>query len=161
MELAAFFLAMFAVMPAQAQPQATGARSGHSPAFRPPSGGTHFIARVGNRFYPRFHYGNGGVVIFDPLDYGSYYDLPDDDTVYQGQVAPQNSESLPYATPTSDPDIVISPYQPHAAINIVGIPQACDRESGNEMFLALTWAVGGQRGPITLRMSTDPACDSL
>ena len=33
---------------------------------------------------------------------------------------------------------------------------ACDRESGNEMFLVLTWTVDGQRGPSTLRMSTDP-----
>jgi hypothetical protein len=34
-------------------------------------------------------------VIFDPLDYGSYYDLPTDGTVYQGQVAPQDAESVP------------------------------------------------------------------
>ena len=64
-----------------------------------------------------------GVVIFDPLDYGSYYDLPSDGTVYQGQVAPQDAESVPYATPTSDPDIVISPYEPHAIISVAGIPQ--------------------------------------
>ena len=31
-----------------------------------------------------FHNGNGSVVIFDQLDYGSYYDLPTDGTVYQG-----------------------------------------------------------------------------
>ena len=135
--LAAFFLAMFAVMPAQAQPRETGTHSGHGPAFRPPSGSTRSIARAGNRFYPRFHYGNGGVVIFDPLDYGSYYDLPDDDTVYQGQVAPQNAESLPYAIPTSDPDIVISPYQPHATINIVGIPHGAEVQDpvSNLVFL--------------------------
>jgi hypothetical protein len=62
-------------------------------------------------------------VIFDPLDYGSYYDLPADGTVYQGQVGPQDAESVPYATPTSDPDIVISPYEPHAIISVAGIPQ--------------------------------------
>ena len=28
-----------------------------------------------------------------------------------------------YATPTSDPYIVISPYEPHAIINVAGIPQ--------------------------------------
>jgi len=75
------------------------------------------------RFHRHFHNGNGGVVIFDPLDYGSYYDLPTDGTVYQGQVAPQDAESVPYATPTSDPDIVISPYEPHAIISVAGIPQ--------------------------------------
>ena len=61
-------------------------------------------------------------MIFDPLDYGSYYDLPTDDTVYQGQVAPQDAENLPYVTPTSDPDIVISPYEPHASMSVAGIP---------------------------------------
>jgi hypothetical protein len=61
-------------------------------------------------------------VIFDPLDYASYYDLSGDETVYQGQVAPQDAESVPYATPTSDPDVVISPYEPHAAISVAGIP---------------------------------------
>ena len=84
---------------------------------------THFTARSGNCFHRHFHNGNGGVVIFDPLDYGSYYDLPTDGTVYQGQVAPQDGESVPYATPTSDPDIVISPYEPHAIISVAGIPQ--------------------------------------
>ena len=38
--------------------------------------GTHFTARSGNGFHRHFHNANGGVVIFDPLDYGSYYDLP-------------------------------------------------------------------------------------
>jgi hypothetical protein len=47
--------------------------------------GTHFTARSDDRFHRQFHNGNGGVVIFDPLDYGSYYDLPTDDTVYQGR----------------------------------------------------------------------------
>ena len=86
------------------------------------SAGTDFTARSGNPFHRHFHNGNGGVVIFDPLDY-SYYDLPTDGTVYQGQVAPQDAESVPYATPTSDPDIVISPYEPHAIISVAGIPQ--------------------------------------
>ena len=92
--------------------------------------GIHFTARSGDRFHRHFHNfhrhfhnENGGVVIFDPLDDGSCYDLPTDGTVYQGQVAPQDAESLPYATPTSDPDIVISPYEPHAIINVTGIPQ--------------------------------------
>jgi hypothetical protein len=84
--------------------------------------GAHFTARSDDRFHRQFHNGNGGVVIFDPLDYGSYDDLPTDDTVYQGQVAPQNAENLPYATPTSDPNIVISPYEPHATISVAGIP---------------------------------------
>jgi hypothetical protein len=133
--LASMFLAMFAVMPAQAQPHGTGGR--YTPAFRPHSGGTHFIARAGNGFNPRFHYGNGGVVIFDPLDYGTYSDLPGDDTVYQGQVAPQNAESLPYATPTSDPDVVISPYEPNATISVVGIPHGAEVEDpvSNLIFL--------------------------
>jgi hypothetical protein len=86
------------------------------------SAGTHFTARSGDRFHRQFHNGNGGVVIFNPFDYGSYDDVSTDDTVYQGQVAPQDAENLPYATPTSDPDIVISPYEPHATISVAGIP---------------------------------------
>jgi hypothetical protein len=133
--LASMFLAIFAVMPAQAQPHGTRAR--YTPAFRPHLGGTHFIAPAGNGFYPRFHYGNGGVVIFDPLNYGSYSGFAGDDTVYQGQVAPQNAESLPYATPTSDPDVVISPYEPHATIGVAGIPHGAEVEDpvSNLIFL--------------------------
>jgi hypothetical protein len=128
--LAAIFLAMFAVMPAEAQPR--GNR-----AFHPYLGGTHFIARTGNGLYRRFHYGNGGVVIFDPPDYSSYYYLPGDDTIYQGQVDPQNAESLPYATPTSDPNIVISPYEPHATISVVGLPHGAEVQDpvSNLVFL--------------------------
>jgi hypothetical protein len=135
--LAAVFLAMFAVMPAEAGPQATRGHFQHAPAFRPHVGGTHFIARSGNGFHRNFHHGNGGVVIYDPLDYGSYYDLPGDDTVYQGQVAPQEADSPPYATPTSDPDTVISPYEPHAAINVAGIPHGAEVQDpvSNLVFL--------------------------
>ena len=62
-------------------------------------------------------------MIFDPPSIGSDYGLPDDDdTVYQGQETSQDAESLPYATPTSDPSTVISPYEPHATINVAGIP---------------------------------------
>ena len=76
-------------------------------------------------------------MILDPLDYGSYYGLPGDDTVYQGQAAPQNAESLPYATPTSDPNIVISPYEPHATISVAGIPHGAEVQDpvSNLVFL--------------------------
>ena len=120
--LAVLFLAMFTGMPAEAGPQATRGHFQHASAFRPHLGGTHFIARSGSDFHRHFHYGNGGVVIYDPLDYGSYYDLPGDDTVYQEQVAPQDPDRLPYAAPTTDPNIVISPYEPHATISVAGIP---------------------------------------
>jgi hypothetical protein len=135
--LAAICLAVFAVMPAQAQPRGTGAPFRHTSPFRPQSAGTHFIARTDNGYHPRFHYGNGGVVIFDPLDYGSDYDAAGDNTVYQGQVAPQDTESLPYARPTSDPDIVISPYEPHATINVAGIPNGAEVQDpvSNLIFL--------------------------
>jgi hypothetical protein len=83
--------------------------------------GTHFTARSDDRFHRQFHNGNGGAVIFDQLGYAGY-DVPTNDTVYQGQVAPQDAENLPYATPTSDPNIVISPYEPHATISVAGIP---------------------------------------
>ena len=128
--LAAIFLAIFAVMPAEAQPQANR-------AFHPHLGGTHFITRAGNGLSRRFHYGRWGVVIFDPLDYSSYDYLPGDDSVYQGQPAPQNAESLPYATPTSDPNIVISPYEPHATISVVGIPHGAEVQDpvSNLVFL--------------------------
>src|ERR1700731_1855673 len=43
--------------------------------------GTDFTARSGNRFDRHFHNGNGDVVIFDQLDYGSYYDLSTDGRV--------------------------------------------------------------------------------
>jgi hypothetical protein len=100
-----------------------GGRGSHFSGGGARFAGTQFTARSGNRFHRHFHNGNGGVVIFDPLDYGSYYDLPTDGTVYEGKVAPQDAESVPYATPTSDPDIVISPYEPHAIISVAGIPQ--------------------------------------
>jgi hypothetical protein len=76
-------------------------------------------------------------VIFDPVVYGSYYDLPANDSVYQGQVAPQDAENLPYATPTSDPDVVISPYEPHATISVAGIPQGAEVQDpvSNLVFL--------------------------
>jgi hypothetical protein len=118
--MTAVFLAMFTVMPAEAGPQPTRGSFHHDSAFRSGSVATHFTARSGNGFHRRFHYGTGGVVIFD--DFGSDYGLPGDDPVYQGQVAPQDAESLPYATPTSDPDIVISPYDPHATISVAGVP---------------------------------------
>jgi hypothetical protein len=120
--MVAAFLAMFTVMPAGAGPQPTRGNFHHDSGLRPHSAATHFIARSGNGFPRRFHYGTGGVVIFDPQDYSSDYGLPDDDAVYQGQVAPQDAQNLPYATPTSDPDIVISPYEPHARISVAGIP---------------------------------------
>jgi hypothetical protein len=120
--MAAAFLAVFTVMTAEAGPQRGRSYIHHDSAFRSQSSLTHFIARSGNDFHRRFHYGSGGVIIFDPPDYGGDYGLPDDDTVYQGAVAPQDAESLPYATPTSDPEIVISPYEPHTTISVAGIP---------------------------------------
>jgi hypothetical protein len=121
--LAVVFLAVFAVISVEAAPQSTRGHFQHGSAYRPHLGGTHFIARSGNGFHPRFHCNNGGVVVFDQFDNGGDNDLAGDDTVYQRQVAPQDAESLPYATPTSDPDIVISPYEPHAPINVAGVPQ--------------------------------------
>jgi hypothetical protein len=89
-------------------------------------------------------------VIFDPPDFGSYYDLPTDDTVYQGQIAPQDAENLPYATPTSDPDIVISPYVPHAAISVAGIPhEATVRDPVSNLVFLNPW------GPDTRRAIED------
>ena len=76
-------------------------------------------------------------MIFDPYDYGSYYDLPGDNTVYQGQVAPQDTDSLPYAAATTDPNIVISPYEPHATISVAGIPHGALVQDpvSNQVFL--------------------------
>jgi hypothetical protein len=120
--MAAVFLAMTSVIAAEAGPQPSRGSFHHDSAFRSHSAATHFIARSNNGFHRRFHYGAGGAVIFDPLDDGSDYSLPDDDTVYQAQVAPQDAENLPYATPTSDPDLVVSPYEPHPTMNVAGIP---------------------------------------
>jgi hypothetical protein len=130
-------LAMFAVMPAQAQQHAIRGNIQHAPAFRPRVGDSHFIARAGNAFHPRFHYGGGGVVIFDPLDYSPYYDSGGDDAVYAGQAASIDGETLPYAVATSDPNIVISPYEPHAAIDVVGIPHGAEVQdpASNLIFL--------------------------
>jgi hypothetical protein len=91
--LTAIVVAMLAVMPLEAQPRATGRNSEHAPAFRPHSSGTHFIAHASNGSYRRFHYGNGGIVIFDPPVYGNYDDFSGGDTVYEGQVTPD--EGLP------------------------------------------------------------------
>jgi len=65
------------------------------------------------------------------------YGLPADDTVYKGQVTPEDSESLPYAASTSDPEIVISPYEPHATINVAGIPHGAKVQDpvSNLLFL--------------------------
>jgi hypothetical protein len=105
----AVFLAVFTVISAKAEPPFHRGNFQHAPAFRPHVGGTHFVARSGH-----------------PLNYGDYYDLPGDDTVYQGQAAPQDTESLPFATPTSDSDVVISPYEPHATISVEGIPHGAE-----------------------------------
>jgi hypothetical protein len=102
-----------------------------------PRAGSCKIARAGNAFHPRFHYGSGGVVIFDPLDYSSYYDSGGDDAVYEGQAAPTDGETLPYAMATSDPNVVISPYEPHAAIDVTGIPHGAEVQdpASNQIFL--------------------------
>jgi hypothetical protein len=118
--MAAVFLAMFTVGSAEAGPQPNRGSVHHYSNFRSQSAAAHFIAGSGNGFHRRFHYETGGVVIFN--DNGGDGGVADDDTVYQGQVAPQDAESLPYATPTSDPDTVISPFEPHASINVAGVP---------------------------------------
>jgi hypothetical protein len=130
-------LAIFGVMPAEAQPHAIRTDGHQGPAFRSRPGYSHFIAHNGNDFRPRFHYGSGGVVIFDPLSYGSYYGSAGDDAVNEGQVAIINGETLPYATPTSDPDVVISPYAPHVAIDVAGIPHGAEVQdpASNLVFL--------------------------
>jgi hypothetical protein len=133
--MAALFLAMFTVMPVEAGPQPARGSLHHDSVFRSRSAATHFVARSGDGFHRRFHYGAGGVVIFD--DDGSDYSLPDDDPVYQGQLAPQDEASLPYATPTSDPDTVISPYEPHATIGVAGVPHGAKVQdpASNLIFL--------------------------
>jgi hypothetical protein len=118
--LVALILAIFAVIPAEAGPQP--GRGQHTPGFRPHLGGNHFVARSDDGFHRHFRSGREGVVILDPIYNGGYDDLSGGDPVYQGQVVPQDAESLPYATPTTDPDIVVSPYEPHAAISVAGIP---------------------------------------
>ncbi len=132
----AVILVVGAAISANAQPQFHRGNIQHNPAFRP-QGGNHFVARSGNSFRPRFHYGNGGVVIYDTSSDGDYYDLPGDEAVYQGQEAPQDTESLPFATPTSDPNVVISPYGPHATINVAGIPHGAEVQDpvSNLVFL--------------------------
>jgi hypothetical protein len=120
--IAALLLAMYIVLPAEAGPQPARGYIHHDSAFRSHSASTHFIARSGDANHRRFHYGTGGVIVFDPPDDGSDYTLPDDNTVYQGQATSQDMGNMPYATPTPDPDVVISPYEPHATISVAGIP---------------------------------------
>jgi hypothetical protein len=120
--LAAVFLAMSIVMSAGAGPQSTRGSFHHNAASRSHPAATHFIARSGNGFHRRFRYGAGGALIFGPLDDGSDYALPDDDAEDQAQLDPEDAESLPYAAPTSVPEIVISPYEPHATISVAGFP---------------------------------------
>lgn len=131
----AMFLAVFTVISAKAEPQSHRGYTQHSTSLRPRVGGLHFVARSGNDFRPRFHYGKGGVLIFDPFACGDYSNFSGDDSVYQGQVAPQ--DSLPYATLTSDPDFVISPYEPHATIGVAGIPHGAEVQDpvSNLVFL--------------------------
>ena len=128
----AVILAIFAVIPAQAGPQPGRGQFQHSSGFRPRIGGNHFVARSNNGFRGYYHSGRGGVVIFDPAYNGTYYDL-DDEPLYEGQEVPQDSGDLPYGILTTNPDIVVSPYEPHAAISVAGIPhgaQVQDPASG-------------------------------
>jgi hypothetical protein len=136
-KLAVVFLVLFTVVSAKAGSQETRGHFHHDSALRPRFTGTHFTARSDDRFHRHFRFGTGGVVIFDPFDYGSSYGLPEDNTVYQGQVAPQDAESLPYGAPTLDPNIVISPFEPHAAISVVGIPHGAQVQDpvSNQVFL--------------------------
>jgi hypothetical protein len=120
--MATLFLVMSIVLAAEAGPQPARGYFHHDSAFRAHSGATHFIARSGGGNHRRFHYGAGGVIVFDPPDDGSDYGLPDDDPADQGQEAPQDIGNMPYATSTSDPDVVISPYEPHPTINVAGLP---------------------------------------
>jgi hypothetical protein len=55
--LAVVFLAVFAVISVEAAPQSTRGHFQHGSAYRPHLGGTHFIARSGNGFHPRFQSG--------------------------------------------------------------------------------------------------------
>jgi hypothetical protein len=136
-KMAVVFLVLFTVVSAKAGSQETRGHFHHDSALRPRFTGTHFTARSDDRFHRHFRFGTGGVVIFDPFDYGSSYGLPEDNTVYQGQVAPQDAESLPYGAPTLDPNIVISPFEPHAAISVVGIPNGAQVQDpvSNQVFL--------------------------
>ena len=136
-KLAVVVLALFTVVSAKAESQETRGHFHHASAFRPRFTGTHFTARSDDRFHRHFRFGNRGVVIFDPFDYSSSYGLPEDNTVYQGQVTPQDAESLPYGTPTLDPNIVISPFEPHAAISVAGIPHGAQVQDpvSNQVFL--------------------------
>ena len=118
----ALFLMMLIGPSAEAGPQPARGYFHHDSAFRSHSSGTHFIARSGDGNHRRFHYGTGGVIVFDPPDDGSDYSLPDDDPADQGQEAPQDIGNMPYATATSDPDVVISPYEPHPTISVAGLP---------------------------------------
>jgi hypothetical protein len=120
--MATLFSVMSIVLAAEAGPQPARGYFHHDSAFRAHSGTAHFIARSGDGNHRRFHYGTGGVIVFDPPDDGSDYGLPDDDPADQGQEAPQDIGNMPYATPTSDPDVVISPYEPHPTINVAGLP---------------------------------------
>jgi hypothetical protein len=118
----ALFLMMFIGLSAEAGPRPARGYFHHDSAFRSHSSANHFIGRSGDGNHRRFHYGTRGVIVFDPPDDGSEYGLPDDDTVYQGPEAPQDIGNMPYAAPTSDPNVVISPYEPHAPVSVAGIP---------------------------------------
>jgi hypothetical protein len=118
----ALFLVMFIVLSAEAGPQPGRGYYHHDSAFRSHSSATHFIARSRDGNHRRFHYGPGGVIVLDPPDDGSDYGLSDDSEVDQEQEAPQDIGNMPYATPTSDPELVISPYEPHGVISVAGIP---------------------------------------
>jgi hypothetical protein len=75
--------------------------------------------------WPRFaqhgyyHY-NGMHWVFVPW-VGSYGGLPfGSGSVYQG--VDVSDDIYPYAQPTADPDIVVSPFAPNALIDVSGIP---------------------------------------
>jgi hypothetical protein len=82
----------------------------------------HFMAGVrwARSPYRGFYFFNGASWVVSPIGY-PYAGLPlNSDFVYQGtEVYP---DVYPYAIPTSNPDIVISPFALNNLVDVTGIP---------------------------------------
>jgi hypothetical protein len=70
--------------------------------------------------YRGFYYFTGTGWVVSPIGY-PYAGLPlNGDFVYQGIEV--NNDAYPYAIPTSNPDIVVSPFALNNLVNVTGIP---------------------------------------
>jgi hypothetical protein len=76
----------------------------------------HFVTRWACPLRTGFYYFNGANWCLAAVPYGGF----GANFVYQGREV--DSDVYPYAEPTANPDVVISPFAPNAWIDVTGVP---------------------------------------